>query len=154
MSGFDFGGGFFHVGLHFGAGGADAVGESGVLQGQNLGGHPGGVARAGLIHSHSAHREARRHLDGGEQGVETAHQPAGNRNADDGFDGAGRDGSGKVGGHACRADENGRAFGFFFADKALGTLRRAVGGADSEDVADAELLQNVGAGRYLFFIGF
>ena len=36
------------------------------------------------------------------------------------------DGSGKVSGHACRADEDRGAFGFFFADKALGTLGRAV----------------------------
>ena len=57
-------------------------------------------------------------------------------------------------GHARRADEDLGAFGFLFPDDALGAFRSAVGGTDGEDIADTEPLQNTGAGRDFFLIGF
>ena len=56
-------------------------GQGGVGQGEDFGGQQAGVARPGLTHRQGSHRHAGRHLDDGEQGIQSVLRLEVDRNA-------------------------------------------------------------------------
>ena len=140
------------VGGLFLAEGLEAGAQGRIVKRQDGGGEQGGVFCAGVADTERAYRNAPRHLDDGEQGVEPA-EFAEDGDAKHGEKGVGGDDTGEMG-SATRARDNdlnaerGRLTG-----KLGGQIRGAMGGEDAGLMGNAELCEHAGGFAHGFPIG-
>ena len=105
------------------------MGKLGIVKREDLGGQPSGVPGPGLVKGDGGDGESGRHLHGGEQRIHAAERRRGDRDADNGFHGAGGNRAGEMGGHAGGADEHLTARSFQRIHKFGGTFGGTVGGS-------------------------